>query len=92
MKVLHIYGQKAWHDEAAIVGTCAELIRLRDILSAVIRSGAKGIMETCTADGEGYPLHVIPVSYQTSEKLRLPYTDDLAADTGGEAVGWWTLP
>jgi len=60
---LHIYGPVSEHDDAYIVGTRDDLIRLRDSLGHAIScfTGPTSSTDHFQADGEGYKTFVIKV-------------------------------
>lgn len=77
---LHVYAQKAWHEQATIVGTEAAIKRLRDACNEALAS-SPGVDEFETTDGEGYTLVVIVTDDDSWwEQFKLPYTDDDAKD------------
>jgi hypothetical protein len=85
--VLHLHGQRAWHDEATIIGNGQALAALRDLIETALAEGnAKG--EFFVADGEGYSLTVklrpAPFGDPTWEEARLPYSDPIANPCSGE--------
>ena len=74
---LHIYGQQAWHDNIAIIGTPKMLTGLRDLISSALidryflngEEKELGVAESShkdlslfTSDGEGYRLSVVALS------------------------------
>lgn len=89
-KVLHIYGQHFWHDEAYIVGNRGALIALRDAIDEALARMA-GELEVFTNDGEGHHVCIAAVGSAVADRLILPYTEDIARDrhknqiTGAEA-------
>jgi len=61
-RLLHIYGQEAWHDEAYLVGNRQALKALRDALTMLVdRDEVKAAVdiEVFANDGEGYSLSVV---------------------------------
>ena len=53
-KLLHIFGQGAWHEEVHIVGNREALEALRDTILSCIASKEARSMEAFVNDGEGY--------------------------------------
>ncbi len=86
--LLHIYPQGQWHDDAVIVGTPAALTELRDALDMALEHGAVRIPleyavqteHVFTGDGEGYLVHVACLDGDEMQRVRLPYTDEVARD------------
>jgi hypothetical protein len=86
-RVLHIYAQAFWHEEAVIVGTREALLALADAINvAVLKDNSDGVerMEAYTADGEGYDVRIRLMDENSMNKLVLPYTDDDANWYDGE--------
>ena len=79
-KVLHIYGQGFWHDEATISGSPASLTKLRDAIDQALKYGY-GEADFFVNDGEGYSVHI--ASFEPGEGLQdipVPYTSDCTGD------------
>ena len=62
MKIVNIYGQEAWHEEARIIGNLEGLTELRDTLDRAIATGNSETNDTddpvFASDGEGYVIEV----------------------------------
>ncbi|GIW56221.1 MAG: hypothetical protein KatS3mg082_2625 [Nitrospiraceae bacterium] len=73
--LLHIYGQRAHHDDVLIVGTQGALRRLCDALTRALRDGVE-TMPAYTADGEGYEVAVVrhDAPPDAWERLKRPYS------------------
>ncbi|SMB96847.1 hypothetical protein SAMN00808754_1685 [Thermanaeromonas toyohensis ToBE] len=92
--LLHVYGQRYWHDEAVILGNKEALEALARAVEKAIKSG-HGEAELYTADGEGYTIVVLRKGEpwpEGWEHLALPYTDDCARERREDAVWPWELP
>ena len=75
---LHLYAQYQWHEEAFIVGDRRALMKLRNAIDEAFESDdGLGKASTFTADGEGYPVHVVIVETKRMERMRLPYTSSM---------------
>lgn len=81
-KLLHIYGQKAWHDEVIIVGNKKSLKSLIQALIDAIALGAGRAKEVMVTDGEGYDVLILTEDSPWADKewmqMPLPYTDEIA--------------
>lgn len=87
---LHLYAQLHWHDEAYIVGNRAGLEALRDAIArALNEQDGRAQADVFTNDGEGYMAMVACVSDETMGRMRVPYTDEIAASPDGD--GPWRL-
>jgi hypothetical protein len=79
--VLHLHGQRAWHDEATIIGNGQALTALRDLIISAL-AGREATGTFFVADGEGYSLTVklrpAPFGDPTWNASRLPYSDPIA--------------
>jgi hypothetical protein len=61
MKILNIYGQEAWHDDARIVGNREGLEALRAVIADALSQGAatsQSVDPIFASDGEGYEVIV----------------------------------
>lgn len=89
-KLLHVFGQGAWHDTVDIVGNREALEELRDTISEALL-GVRHSMEAFVSDGEGYEVKVCLVEgdWDTPawEKLALPYGEDYAEEQREDALG-----
>lgn len=90
MNTLHIYAQTFWHDEAYIAGTQEALQYLRDAIDYALKDGT-GSAQSFVKDGEGYWIHVVETDAETMDKMRVPYTDDIAKPREGDNFGPWDL-
>lgn len=92
METLHIYAQKRWHDESYIAGTREALHALRNAIDCALNKNATATAESFCCDGEGYKIHVIPVTEDQAYVMPVPYTDELAmAQKDTEQFGPWAL-
>jgi hypothetical protein len=93
-RLLHIYGQGAWHDAAFVVGDRTALVALRDAIQDAIEnldaaketSDATSSARVFADDGEGYVAIVVALSDQEAgnSALRLPYHDPIVGDLPGD--------
>lgn len=76
--MLHLYGQKDWHDEAYIVGTPDGLRALLAAVQQALETGEGHALPT-VSDGEYYHLFVVQMDEDWQSKsvqgLQLPYTE-----------------
>lgn len=86
-KVLHIYGQDAWHDAAYIIGTKEALVELRNGIDEALKNDMSKVV-VWPADGEGFELFLIVRTSDQMEQLMLPYFSD-SCPKGGK--GPWEL-
>lgn len=84
---LHLYPGAFWHSDGAIVGTREGLAELRDALDSALRSG-NAVAGAVVKDGEGYCIYVHRVSDEDMEKMALPYTDEMAAESEDSDALW----
>lgn len=77
MGTLHIYAQTMWHDEAYIAGTREDLEMLRIAIDHALAEG-NGQMQAFACDGEGYTVHIVPMSEDQADEMPVPYTHDQA--------------
>ncbi len=81
-----MYAQKAWHDDAFIIGNRAALTALRAAIDqALEQPDGRGVTtEVFAADGEGYTVRVRRLLDEPWagfwERLAMPYTHAIAAD------------
>ena len=83
---LHVYAQSENHDDAFIIGTRLELVKLRDSITAALDNKAAGrssdsLSDHCTADGEEYDLIVKVIPESVMWKLELPYAQRAEDET-----------
>lgn len=91
MGTLHIYAQAMWHDEAYIAGTREDLEMLRIAIDHALAEG-RGQMQAFTSDGEGYTVHIVPMSEEQADEMPVPYTDEIArAKQDSWQFGPWSL-
>jgi hypothetical protein len=91
VKLIHIYGQSAWHDDAVILGNREGLIALaKAIQEALETNEAKAEFEAMVSDGEGYSIKIIlndsPWESEFWEKAAVPYTADYAKERREDAI------
>lgn len=88
-RLLHLYAQPAWHDDAWIVGNRAGLEALTQALQNALAS-SEGSAEVMVADGEGYTLKVYLDNSewqgQSWIKRAEPYADEVAREQRPDAV------
>lgn len=93
-KLLHIYGQGAFHDNVEIVGNREALEELRDTISEAL-CGVPHSMKAFVNDGEGYEVRVRLVGGDWDtliwHMLAVPYTEDYASENREDAIGPWQL-
>jgi hypothetical protein len=73
--LLHVYGQRSWHEEAYIIGDERALRLLRDAIDRALAAPdglARASVSVC--DGEGYEMHVVKLASERMGRLQLPYT------------------
>ena len=70
--VLHVYAQAEPHDDAFISGGRPALMRLRDAIGVALEKDI-GQCDAFTADGEGYRLHIVAMSYADAVRQIPPY-------------------
>jgi hypothetical protein len=99
-KLVHIYGQEAWHEEAWIVGNKKGLKALRAAIDGALmrdpeqpeETNAVCEVEVFTNDGEGYTIYAMLVEGELSEKdkrwnkIAVPYADEIARERDVDAV------
>lgn len=90
MNTLHVYAQEIWHDEAYIAGTREALEALRTAIDQALAAG-QGHMQSFANDGEGYTVHVVQMTEDQADKMKVPYTDEVATDKSPEKFGPWSL-
>lgn len=89
---LHIYGQRAWHDDAWIVGNRAALQDLRQALDAALSQFSatddkhRHQADVFAVDGEGYRIKVCLLSGMDMEKMAAPYSAEEARDGREEVI------
>ena len=76
---LHIFSPSAPHEEAFIVGTPTNLLRLAFSLikAAIFRFSAVSFFHS---DGEGYAVFSISISGNEGDNLQVPYTHEFFID------------
>lgn len=88
MKILHIFGQEAFHDDVYIVGNKSELIKLSNIILQAIWEEF-GSDEFCVNDGEGYSISVRRIEESINDKIAVPYSKDYAKEKRPKAIYPW---
>jgi hypothetical protein len=84
---LHVYAQMQEHDEAHIIGTREDLVRLRDAIEVALGNKARhcessSFAQFFAADGEGYDLVVKVVPASVEANLMLPYAESIGRSLG----------
>jgi len=88
---LHVYAQDQWHDQAFIVGTKEDLVKLQAAVGLAIEHGMTA-WTFFANDGEGYDLVIRRVDELTAGRLAVPYTNEVAAEReGSERLRPWEL-
>jgi hypothetical protein len=91
MRLLHLYGQEAWHDEAFVIGNREGLLALRALIDEALTTGRAKSKETSeeqiwVSDGEGYTINIIfedgDWDSEFWNRIAMPYSEDYAS--GGE--------
>ena len=98
IKLVHIYGQKIWHDDVLIIANHEGLLALQKAVSEALEKG-KGVAEVFVADGEGYDVKILlneaDWPSDSWDILVLPYTADfvreIAPPHGNVVVQPWEL-
>ena len=86
MRLLHIHGQEAHHDDAFIVGNHAGLKALREAVDLALAFDT-GASEVEAGDGEGYYVIAMRVEADADwNAAGMPYTADHARDNRDNAV------
>ena len=83
--MLHVYSQGIFHDDATLVVSHSDLPRLLAAVQDAIRTG----MSRTTffpSDGEGFDMVVCGVEDSVFDKLKMPYTDEMAMDRREDCV------
>ena len=93
--LLHIYGQRAHHDEVFIVANPLGLERLRAAVEQALLSGQGGITEALVNDGEAYDVIVRVddspwTTGSTWSRRAVPYTAPHAAERNPDALWPWS--
>lgn len=94
---LHLYAQSGHHDDAYIIGTRAELIKLRNSIDAALGNRAQGkssdsLSEHYASDGEGYDLTVKVVPESVGNSLELPYAESIGRLLGRDEIDPFSAP
>lgn len=84
-RLLHLYGQECWHDNAYLVGNRAALEALHTALGRLLAGGKPAEeVQVEAADGEGYNLYALlwdhPANSSEWDELRRPYTAEMTLD------------
>jgi hypothetical protein len=84
---LHVYAQSCEHDEAYIVGTRDDLVKLRNAIDSALGAKAKhrssdSVEPFFDAAGEGYDLYVKVVPAVVENNLTLPYAELIGRSLG----------
>ena len=82
--ILHVHAQAHWHEPATIVGNRPALEALAQAIRRALH-GNPSRVDAFVADGEGFECHVrlrdAPVGAEAWSNARMPYTDEIAADS-----------
>jgi len=93
-KLLHIYGQGAWHGDVYIVGNREALEELRDTIDEAL-CDVPHSMEAFVNDGEGYELKVVlhEGGWDTKswKRLAVPYFEKCAIEKREDTIVPWEL-
>lgn len=88
-KLLHLYPQPWFHEDAVIVGNRDGLLALQEAIDQALATG-KASVTVEPSDGEGNDLLVLllDADWQSPgwQNLRLPYTDEIASDKRPDTV------
>jgi hypothetical protein len=89
---VHVYAQGAYHDDVLLIGDKAGLHALCQAVVSALRDG-RGHSIVFAADGEGFDVHCVLLEADDGrwDRLRLPYTDEAAADRRRDAVEPWEI-
>jgi hypothetical protein len=98
IKLVHIYGQKIWHDDVFIIANREGLLALQKAISEALEKG-KGVAEVFVADGEGYNVEILlnDADWPSDvwDSLVLPYTDgcvqEIVSLHGDKVIQPWEL-
>ncbi len=85
IKVLHLYAQPGWHDDAHVVGNHEGLRALAAAVNEAIACGTSTSEEVTVSDGEGYRVRVLLDDSDWNgaswNRRARPYTDEPARET-----------
>ncbi|MBT9132882.1 MAG: hypothetical protein DDT33_01412 [Firmicutes bacterium] len=94
IKLVHIYGQEAFHDEAYIVGNTEGLISVLRAIEGALKKGASEALVYAN-DGEGYQIRVIlndsPWDSPSWSYLAAPYSREFACEKREDAIWPWDI-
>lgn len=79
---LHVYGQRAWHDDLVVAGDEEGLRTLRDAIDEVLKDDGCGEGLVYTNDGEGYKALILRVD--DMDNLPVPYEAEYAEEVADE--------
>lgn len=94
-RVLHVYGQRYWHDDVLILGDAEALQKLAaTILQVLAGKPYRGrSIDVYAGDGEGYSVTVAYLDDQNAlENLAVPYTHPDAAERREDALWPEVIP
>ena len=80
-KILHIYGQGAWHEDVRISGTPTALKQLGQVLTDISKSEVgSGVLTKgfFVNDGEGFDVVIENLSKKDMDAKTVPYTEEIA--------------
>jgi hypothetical protein len=91
-KLLHIYAQQQWHDNAFIIGDREGLEILREAIDKALQTDGPINANVFANDGEGYTVVILCTESHCEmvnaywDKLAVPYTDEVAAEKNEDAI------
>jgi hypothetical protein len=88
---LHVYSPEREHDHAFVVGTRADLVRLRDAIDSALGAqdrhcSSDAVDSFFDASGAGYDVYVKVIPASVENNLVLPYAELTAH--GPDRDGW----
>lgn len=94
--LVHVHGQKAWHDDVYIVGNRAGLTVLHDAVNRALNNPDEtASTEAFVSDGEGFELVIIhndqPWQSDSWRRAAVPYTEEYARENRRNTVWPWNL-
>jgi hypothetical protein len=84
---LHVYAPSCEHDDAHIVGTRADLMKLRDAIDGALDARARhrssdSVQSFFDSAGEGYDVYIKVVPESVENNLSLPYAESIGRSLG----------
>lgn len=83
--MMHVFGQRLWHDTVTIAGDKEDILRLKETLEIAL-SQQHASASFFPADGEEYTVQISCTKPDDMKNMLLPYTDEDARDTRTEAI------